>query len=896
MALLVNHEGTYLPPQKLWYLVDGVWKEVVNVFESTVQQDIAVLDQNRIKQDKVVNALGSRATELLAKVDGSDLTIPIETDPIKIEEILKEFEIVNLQLEVAKTEQVVLTKYLFEQKAQMEYIKLVSEGEQALEKIAKNVLNPVEWQVIRIAPQSTLDERLEMAIQHGLDTNDRIFNYGLVYYRLFKVSGTDPNDDLDYLKEQFKRRLNKVAFDAGIEPTNYVLTVDSVQNVYVEVNAFVNAGAKRIEDYLASVKDQQKYILDKIEDAKVAMAALEEKVITGEIIKVDGKIQTLSSKPELVVPLGDALLKYQNVTSFPQLVSTSTLQDIAAGALAAADYPGVIKLNSDAVSLNEKLQSIQEFQTVNGGIQNDLVTGKYVFNLNVLTSKKNTLTPAKTLFWSNPLGENGVSSGTITYTQTYTSSGTYKFKNDEMVKLSTTYAAIINALLASTGNVTLGVTFFPGEQPRIISVKDGAIYAYGETSVVETKSNQVSVVNVKDLATSASNLEFNTAFNANEQPHTSIVFVKENAIVTTESSVNLAVYHPVINGLFYANTEDSGLNASTSIGTPIFEYSFNIHQLPALDYVPVNSFSFNTKEIPLTDYFKNNDNIISQILEEITPTVMNFNTFAINPSDYFKNNDNIISQDISDYNLANLVGSSFNFNVAHTLMTNAMINNDNVIQQDSSSLTEPVMVFGFNAFQTNSYATLKNGLAQETSYTAGSSINGIQIIKPTNKEIEVSLINLSATRDHYGFYMNLDYYQQTRNVITSQTGLAIIEFAYLDDSLNKVIDSIPRMVTPSSVTIYTPEYPDDLINVVKVDIPLVATMTTTGTHVPVYDQDKLNSDVDGVTNISTLSNSTIDSTGLIEGLIDSNRPDKLNKDISSIVAPAIQLNAGVTLV
>ena len=894
MALLVNYEGTYLPPQKLWYLVDGVWKEVVNVFESTAQQDIAVLDQNRIKQDKVVNALGSRATELLAKVDGSDLTIPIETDPIKIEEILKEFEIVNLQLEVAKTEQVVLTKYLFEQKAQMEYIKLVSEGEQALEKIAKNVLNPVEWQVIRIAPQSTLDERLEMAIQHGLDTNDRIFNYGLVYYRLFKVSGTDPNDDLDYLKEQFKRRLNKVAFDAGIEPTNYVLTVDSVQNVYVEVNAFVNAGAKRIEDYLASVKDQQKYILDKIEDAKVAMAALEEKVITGEIIKVDGKIQTLSSKPELVVPLGDALLKYQNVTSFPQLVSTNTLQDIAAGTKEAADYPGVIKLNSDAVSLNEKLQSIQEFQTVNGGIQNDLVTGKYVFNLNVLTSKKNTLTPAKTLFWSNPLGENGVSSGTITYTQTYTSSGTYKFKNDEMVKLSTTYAAIINALMANTGNVILGVTFFLGEQPRVISVRDGAIYAYGETSVVETKSNQVSVVNVKDLATSASNLEFNTAFNANEQPHTSIVFVKENAIVTTESSVNLSVYHPVINGLFYANTEDSGLNASTAISTPVFEYSFNIHQLPALD--AISGFSFNTREIPLTDYFKNNDNIISQILEEITPTVMNFNAVTISPLDFMKNNDNIIIQDVSDYNLANLVGSSFNFNIAHTLMTNAMINNDNVIQQDSSSLTEPVMVFGFNAFQTNSYATLKNGLAQETSYTAGSSINGIQIIKPSSKEIEASLGSLSATRDHYGFYMNLDYYQQTRNVITSQTGLAIIEFAYLDDSLNKVIDSIPRMVTPSSVTIYTPEYPDDLINVVKVDIPLLTTMTLTDTYVPMdaaYNHDKLNSDLDGVTNISTLSNSTIDQ---LEGLIDSNRPDKLNKDISSIVAPAIQLNAGVTLV
>ena len=894
MALLVNYEGTYLPPQKLWYLVDGVWKEVVNVFESTAQQDIAILDQNRIKQDQVVNALGSRATELLAKVDGSDPTIPIETDPVKIEEILKEFEIVNLQLEVAKTEQVVLTKYLFEQKAQMEYIKLVSEGEQALEKIAKNVINPVEWQVIRIAPQSTLDERLEIAIQHGLDTNDRIFNYGLVYYRLYKISGTDPNDDLEYLKEQFKRRLNKVAYNAGTEPTNYVLTVDSVQNVYVEVNAFVNAGAKRIEDYLASVKDQQKYILDKIENAKVAMATLEEKVITGDIVKVDGKIQTISSKPELVVPLGDVLLKYQNVTSFPQLVSTTTLQDIAAGTKDAANYPGVNKLNSDAISLNEKIQSIQEFQTVNGGIQNDLVTGKYVFNLTVLASKKTTLVPAKTLFWSSPLGETGVSSGTVSYAQTYTSSGTYKFKNDEMVKLSTTYTAIINALIASTSTATLGVTFFLGEHPRIISIKDGAVYAYGETSVVESKTNQVAIINSKVVATSATNLELNTTFNAKEQPHTSIIFVKENAIVTTESSVNLAVYHPVINGLFYANTEDSDLNASTNISTPVYEYSLNIHQLPALDYVPANglsSFNFNTKEIPLTDYFQNNDNIIIQVVEEIVPVVLNFNTFAISPANYFKYNDNIINQDVANYNLTEVIGASFNFNVAHTLMVNAMKNNDNIIEQ---VVSEPIL-FNFNTFKINSFATQKNGIGQETSYTAGASINGIQIIKPTSKEIEASLGSLESIRNTNGFYLNLDYYQRTRNIIASQTGLAILELPYPSDTLNKLIDSIPRMITPYAVTIYTPVYPDDLINVVKVDTPLLTTMTSTRTYIPDQDRnhDKLNSDLNGITNVATMITYTLSES---EGLSDSNRPELLNKDVTSIAVPALQLNVGVTLV
>ena len=883
MALLVNHEGTYLPPQKLWYLVDGVWKEVVNVFESTVQQDIAILDQDRIKQDKVVNALGSRATELLAKIDGSDPTIPIETNPVKIEEILKEFEIVNLQLEVAKTEQVVLTKYLFEQKAQMEYIKLVSEGEQALEKIAGNVLNPVEWQVIRIAPQSTLDERLEIAIQHGLDTNDRIFNYGLVYYRLYKISGSDQNDDLEYLKEQFKRRLNKVAYDAGIEPTNYVLTIDSVQNVYVEVNAFVNSGAKRIEDYLASVKDQQKYILDKIEDAKDAMAALEEKVTAGDIVKVDGKIQTLSSKPELVVPLGDALLKYQNVTSFTQLVSTSTLHDIAAGTKDVADYPGVIKLNSDAISLNEKIQSIQDFQVVNGDIQNDLVTGKYVFNLNVLTAKKTTLIPAKTLFWTNPLGDTGISSsgGIVSYTQTYTSSGTYKFKNNELVTLSTIYTAIINVLTAATAttdNITLGVTFFPGEQPRIISIKDGAIYTYGETSVVEPKANQVAIVNTKTASTQETNTNNNTSFNVKEQPHTSIIFVKESVSATTESSVNLAVYHPVINGLFYANTEDSGLNASITVGTPVFEYSFNIHQLPALE--SGMGLSFNAKEIPLTDYFIGNDNVIIQVKEEIQPTELTFNSFAIPLTNYFENNDNIISQIKEE-----ILPGEFTFNIVHTLMTEIKYT-DAIIQQDIS----PELVFSFNAFQTNSYATQKNGLAQETSYTTGNIIGSMQIIKPITKEIEALVLSQSKVRDQDGVYSNLDFYQQTRNIITSQTGLVIMVPTYPDDTLNKLTDSLPRMITASAVSLYQPDlFLDDTLNVLVSSQPIVTTMISTtvndlGVNVV---NDTLNASIDGVTNVASMLETKLNTN---EDLY-----DNINVDVSSIVVPAIQLNNGVVL-
>ena len=888
MALLVNYEGTYAPPQKLWYLVDGVWKEVINVFESSVQQDIAILDQNRIKQDQVVNALGSRAMELLAKVDGSDPTIPIETDPVKIEAILKEFEIVNLELEVAKTEQVVLTKYLFEQKAQIEYIKLVSEGEQALEKIAKMVYNPVEWQVIRIAPQSTLDERLEMAIQHGLETNDRIFNYGLVYYRLYKVSGSDQNDNIEYLKEQFKRRLNKVAFAAGIEPTNYIFTIDSVQNVYTEVNAFVNAGARRIEDFLASIKDQQKYILDKIESAKVAMAALEEKVVNGEITKVNGKIITSSDNANLQVPLGDVLLKYQNVTTFNELVSTATLQDIAAGIKQQADYPGVIKLNADANALNTKIQSIQNFQAVNAVIQNDLVSGKVTFNLNILTSKKVSLMPSKALFWSTPLGDSGIAGGIVSYGTSYTTAGTYRFKNNEMVTLSTIYTAIVNALSFGTNEITLGVTFAAGEQPKIVTVVNGNLYVYGNVEdEITLSSNQTSVVNVSSSPTSDSKLELSTSFNIHEQPHHSIVFVKGNASVTTESSLTLMVYHPTLNGLFYANTEDSKLAESTIVSTPVFEYAFNIRPIQNLNYVSqIESFSFNAKEIPLTDYFKNNDNIITQIKEEIAENTFNFNTKAISPADGMSYNDNIISQLSSE-----IVANSFAFNPAR-IISDGMKDQDNIIEQNKESLNVPIDVFNFNAFQMNAYTTQRNGLAQEAGYTVGSSYGGMVIIKPLATEIDPILNTVAGIKTSSGINKNLDYYQKTRVVIASQTGLAIYETSVEEDKLNKVIDSIPRAINPSNVKVYQPKtLLGDPINVTIVEIPRIATSTNNVVHTPSL-VDNINYVADGISNISTITGIITSTT---EGLIDSDRPKLLNKDVSSLVAPTTQINPGVVL-
>lgn len=897
MALLANYEGQYLPPQKLWYLVDGVWKEVVNVFESAIQQELALLDQDRIKQDQVVASLSSKQIELMSRLDGSDPTVPVETDPAAIDAILQEMGVIELQLEVTRTEQVILTKKLFEQKAQSEYVKLVSEGELALEKIAKLVTNPAEWGVMRIAPQSTLGERLEVAIQHGLDTNERIFNYGLVYYRLYKLPTTpgytySTNDDIEYLKEQFKRRMDNAAYLLGIDPTNYIFTIDDIQNVYTEVNQFVNAGARRIEDYLASIKDQQKYILDKIEDAKVAMNSLSTLVETGVITPVNNQIITVSTDPNLQVPIGEVILSSQNVTSFDQLVSTSVLQNIAAGTADINAYPGIVQLNADATALTEKINAVQTFAQKNEAIQNDLVNGTYVFNLTVLSNKKATLTPSVNLFWNTPLGSGTLasSSGIPAYKQTYTSSGTYKFKSNELVKLSTVYTAIINAISAGTCTGTFGVTLNAGEPPRIISVQGGKVYIHDLSSSTSKSAPQTAIINTNHAGTIQTPDAVNV--NKNDQPHHSIIFVKEAKTVTTPANVTLSVYQPTINGLFYANTEDSQLAANTKVSTPVYEYAFNIHPIRTLDYVnPIESFGFNAKEIPLTNFFVNNDNIITQIKESIREDVLSFNAREIPLSNWFVNNQNIISQ-IKEA----IVPQEISFSCRNIPMTseNYMFRNQNIIEQDAASKLVSVPAFSFNTKQTNSYLTVKNGYGQETSYTTGTTLGTIQIIKPALKEVKAIISSEAPARDINGVPKRLDFYQKSRIILASQTGLAVYISDSKDEKLNKLVDSMPRTVTASAVRPYDPEVNNplgyDTVNAIIVDVPRVTTKTAVATYTAKYNEDHLNNCVSGVTQITTMIGTTPLSPD------PSYLSEKLNKDISSIVSPAIQLNPGVVLV
>jgi hypothetical protein len=601
------------------------------------------------------------------------------------------------------------------------------------------------------------------------------------------------------------------------------------------------------------------------------------------------------------------------------LVSTQVLNDIAAGTKDINDYPGIQKLNNDAVALNEKVQAIKDFQEINSTIVNDLASGAITFNLNILSTKKQSLNVSKNLFWNSPLGDSTISNsgGQISFTQTYTSSGTYKFKNNELVNLSTTYVSIINALVANTKPGTLAVTFTAGEQPKIIQIIDGYVYAYGEESPIIPSVNQKAIINVSEVYTKEIDISTNIGRNEKAQPHTAIPVVKENYTFTTDPNVNLKVFHPTINGLFYANTVEVNLSSNTLFTTPTFEYAFNIRQLQNLE-TPVSSisesFGFNAKEIPLTNWFINNDNIISQVKEEIKEVSFNFNAFVI-PLDNFTNNDNIITQVKED--LDTWSGGILIFNPSLEPLPSVSSKNDNIIEQDVEASTFGFITF--NAQKVNSYDKIKNGYA----VLDWDRVESVLESAPGFTVIEYNLNNSNATNtsnlekfekwyDTFGKpkkeYSILELGQKTRLIIASQTGLGIKEFEYPDDTLNKLAESVPRMLTALNVRIHEPESVMEKLNSLKEPYDAVLQVTTLNNS----KEFNLNKpEVSGIFETSSYINnnclnslegdiaiiSTLNSNQLYHENTWSktNSSEYLNVDNASIPVPTIQLNPGVTL-
>lgn len=852
MALLVNYEGTYLPPNKLWYLVDGTWKEVITVFENPVQQEIALIDANRIKQDQVVNGLMTKQQQLMAQIDGSDPTIPMTFDPVEIESIMQQVEVIDLQLNVAKTEQVVLTKKLFEQKAQMEYLRLISEGEMALKKIAATVDNPTNWGVIRIAPQSTLDERLEVVIQSGMPTNERIFNYGLVYYRLYRKNSTEAIDDIVALQNEYLRRLDKVSYDLGREPTNYIITFDDIQPVYIEVNQFVNSGAKRIEDYLANIRDQQKYILDNIELAKAAMTALQIKADEGLIPVVDNKIITLNTEQALQVPLGSALLDYQSVTSFDQLVSTQTIQQIASGSLDINDYPGIVKVNQEVTALNEKIVAVQDFSSINNAIQNKLVSNEIVFNLEAVNILKLDLVSAQDQFWNTVLGSTTLSNsgGTTKYTQTYTSGGMYRFKPEELVILSTTISYIIN--VAETNKDTLTLLVSGGSNnPKIISVVNGNV-TITEDIKVELSADQTKIISVVANEVQNLNVSSNLTYQS-ENPY--IISVKENTVYETDgvsSEISLSSIHPDI--ISAKETNKYEFNPSEFTVFEAEEYANAYFVIQFNDMTTVSEIPFNTTKMPLGLTY--NDNIVEVRMYDTTNCEFSFNTTKM-PLEL--NNDYIVG--ITENN-----ESSFSFNTTKMPLGSA---NDYIVSFNNNE--SKIVEFSFNTQKVKSYQL--NGYAHSNKYNSTGLYSGFEIITFSEPDFYYPEIHTNGLSN----YSNIIAEPKSNDSIISQTGLKVLE----QENLNISNVNVNEIYITSSklVNVLDPNTNVNSVNNESVSI-------TDNTLINVLDTNlypTVNKGKDVVSMVVQTKSNTDTSTIIV------------NKNTSDNKVPTVQTNTGVVI-
>ena len=854
MAILVNYEGAYVEPQKLWYLVDGVWKEVLQVFESPIQNEIAIADQERIKLDQTVLGLSTLMETLNAQISGTNPTIPMLTDPIKIAEAQKQIEISQLQLNVAKVEQVIVTKELFEQKAQLEYKKLILQGEIALEKITTVVDIPDDWGVIRLDPQSTLDERLEVAIAHELPTTERLFSYGSMQYRLYKLDQIKPEDQLAYLADNFKRRLAKADYAAGTVATNYIMRTQTIREVFTEINSFVNSGAKRIEDYLFSLKEQSKYILDGLDAAQDSLIQLE----AIQTPNVDGTFPSVNSGTD--INLGSIILKSQGVDSFDKLVTSSIVAQIDAGTVPSANYPGYTKVVVNQNSLDEKIYSLQEFLVTNEKIQSDIVTNKITFsNLNVLSTEKVKLNDSKALFWSSPLGSSTIANKPFSYAQGYTSSGTYVFKPNELVKLRTEYVAIISTILSHTQSVVLGVS--TGTSPvRIIQVMANNTFTVGPE--VDFSFAHPSIVNVK--ASVSAEPVFLTRVNDKEQPHPAVPFVKQANALSPDDMVDLSFYNPVINSVFVPTTYDFDWSPCTSVTTAVFDMAFNVS---VLEYnIPdISSFTFNAKET--TSEYIRMTNIVSFV--EADAKTLLFNTRVTNSE--YERLINVVSFIEADAKLL-----SFNLDGTIPLSSDLSKYDSAIVTVIETNLGS----FNFNCAQTRSKPL--NGYSQATTQATTGTIGTIQEISIDDETLATLTYHKLEDRAYIG--------RKTQNVITSQTGLVIIEIS--SDLVNLDKSVIPRILTASGLRII--EVGSDLVNIQRLDV--IRNTSRTGQSQFDVTSDLVNIQKDGVTRNTTLilDNSLInnpeDSTNTVI-----TSTEKVNKDAESIISFGVQLNPGVIL-
>lgn len=130
----------------------------------------------------------------------------------------------------------------------------------------------------------------------------------------------------------------------------------------------------------------------------------------------------------------------------------------------------------------------------------------------------------------------------------------------------------------------------------------------------------------------------------------------------------------------------------------------------------------------------------------------------------------------------------------------------------------------------------------------------------------------------------------------------IHEFGYPDDTLNKLVDSVPRMLTAINVRVHESKFTEDLINSLNDPYESVARISTLinvketdlgSSEIPGQNPNMLNAINSDSTQISSLINTNLhDENNYVNSL---NSSELLNKELSSIQVPALQLNPGVEL-
>ena len=177
--ILVNQNGTFKEPSKMFYKVNGIWRTVNSIYESNVLHKLNLLDTTRIEYDKIANALSSKV-KILKKETQEYLESETNPTQEQLETYVKNvklLEVYEKYLDIIRLEQVIKTQIVFQNTAILEYNRKISNINKKLKQYISKFKDVNDtYRVIKISDnvpnQSILPkERLDVVIHTLLDSN-----------------------------------------------------------------------------------------------------------------------------------------------------------------------------------------------------------------------------------------------------------------------------------------------------------------------------------------------------------------------------------------------------------------------------------------------------------------------------------------------------------------------------------------------------------------------------------------------------------------------------------------------------------------------------------------------------------------------------------------------------